>query len=195
MNLKIRKVTASIIYRQFSPGDVLRALFAAVTGIPVRGRAEREFESLMDSYGPMVARICYAYANTRDDFEDLRQDAFVNIWRGLDKFRGEADLRTWVYRVTLNTCVSTLRRRRRGADLTSLDAACEVADDSSAEAAERVAMMHRMIARLGSDDKAMVLMWLDGYSYDEIAATMGMPRNTVATRLHRAKEQLINMKP
>ena len=98
-------------------------------------------------------------------------------------------MRTWIYRIALNTCVSTLRIRSRQPHQASLEEVILVPDDSQ-EKKETVKELYECIATLSPIDKAIVMMWLDEYSYEEIADTIGLKRNNVATRLHRAKEKL-----
>ncbi|WP_279150351.1 RNA polymerase sigma factor [Muribaculum intestinale] len=112
----------------------------------------------------------------------MRQETYVNLWRGMDRFRGESDVRTWVYRVALNSCVSFFRRNRRADAHIPLSALTDVADEGC-NRNELISEMHRLINRLDHVEKAMILFWLDGYPYDAIADVMAMPRNTVASRL------------
>ena len=92
----------------------LAALFMAAVSGDLAGRreAERVFDELVRTRGSLVASICLSFSRTKEDFEDLRQDALLNIWQGLAGFRGESLPSTWVYRVTLNTCVSFKRKNR-----------------------------------------------------------------------------------
>lgn len=161
-------------------------LMATAAGAP---RTRELFATVMREYDDMVSRICFGYALTEAEFGDLRQDALINIWQGLPKYRGDSSLRTWVYRVTLNTCVTTLRKRYSEPDREDLERLYSVIDESE-ERRHMIAEMHECISQLSAIDKAIMLMWLDEFSYDEIAATMGMPRNTVATRLRRARARL-----
>lgn len=161
-------------------------LMATAAGEP---RTRELFATVMREYDDMVSRICFGYALTEAEFGDLRQDALINIWQGLPKYRGDSSLRTWVYRVTLNTCVTTLRKRYSEPDREDLERLYSVIDESE-ERRHMIAEMHECISQLSAIDKAIMLMWLDEFSYDEIAATMGMPRNTVATRLRRARARL-----
>ena len=156
---------------------------------PETPRLHRLFESTVADHDAMIRRICLGYAHTSQDMEDLYQDVLVNIWRGLPSFRSDSSMRTWVYRIALNTCVSTLRIRTKQPPQTTLDEVILVADHSQ-EKKEAVKELYECIATLGPIDKAIVMMWLDEYSYDEIADTVGLKRNSVATRLHRAKEKL-----
>ena len=150
------------------------------------------FDRTIADHDAMIRRICLGYAHTSQDLEDLYQDVLVNIWRGLPSFRADSSVRTWVYRIALNTCVSTLRVRSKQPPQTSLDEVILIPDQSQ-EKKEAVKDIYECIATLGPIDKAIVMMWLDEYSYEEIAETIGLKRNNVATRLHRAKEKLKSM--
>lgn len=164
--------------------------FAAAIGVTSETtRLHRLFEATVADHDAMIRRICLGYAHTPQDLDDLYQDVLVNIWRGLPSFRSDSSIRTWVYRIALNTCVSTLRIRSKQPPQTSLDEVILVPDQSQ-DKKEAVKELYECIATLGPIDKAIVMMWLDEYSYDEIADTVGLKRNNVATRLHRAKEKL-----
>lgn len=155
---------------------------------------KQAFEETVRQYDGVIRKVCYFYSSDVDDFNDLRQEALINLWRGFPRFRGEASLSTWIYRVTLNSCVSAFRKNRKGADTVPIDQCpglLEEADDK----AEMLREMYRMINRLGPSDKALILLWLDEHPYDEMASIMGLPRNTVASRLRRAKEKLVSLTP
>lgn len=151
--------------------------------------AEQTFGEIIRTHDPMIRRICFGYARTAEELEDLHQDALVCIWQGLPKFRGASALKTWVYRVTLNSCVSVVRSRKKEINSDSLEQMIDVADDSQ-ESRQRIRELHECIGTLNPIDKAIVMLWLDEYSYDEIAEMTGLKRNNVATRLHRAKAKL-----
>lgn len=144
---------------------------------------------IISEYDDMISRICFGYAGTKEEFEDIRQDAYVNIWQGIHKFRGDASLKTWVYRVTLNTCVSMVRTRKKSGTAVELTEVVDLDDDSGVKL-QRIAALYQSISMLSPIDKAIVMAWLDEMSYDEIAPTVGLPKNVVATRLHRAKQKL-----
>lgn len=149
---------------------------------------EREFRELIALENATISRICFSYSGSVAEFDDLRQDALINLWRGLQSFRGESSSRTWVFRVTVNSCLSTIRKQSRHQH-ESLDGLYELidCDDSDKEAIE---VLHRIINTLGSQEKAIIMMWLDELSYDEIGAAMGLNRNTVATKIRRIKEKI-----
>ena len=164
--------------------------FAAALGMaPETTRLHSLFDSTVADHESMIRRICLGYAHTEQDLEDLYQDVLVNIWRGLPSFRSDSSVKTWVYRIALNTCVSTLRIRSKQPQQTSLDEVILVPDNSQ-EKKEAIKDLYECISTLGPLDRAIVMMWLDEYSYDEISETIGLKRNNVATRLHRSKEKL-----
>lgn len=149
---------------------------------------EREFMDVVSRENATISRICFSYSGSAAEFDDLRQDALINIWRGMRTFRGEASHKTWIYRVTVNSCLSTIRRQSRH-QYESLDGlyALIESDDPDKEAIEQI---HRVIGTLGAQEKAIIMMWLDELSYDEIAEAMGMNRNTVATKIRRIKDKI-----
>ncbi len=148
------------------------------------------FDSLISAHGSIISKVCYFYAIDTDDFNDLRQEALINLWRGLDRFRGEAEMSTWVYRICLNTCVSYFRSNKKRRLAVRVDECPQlIADDTDKGA--MLKEMYNLINRLGPTDKALILMWLDSYDYETIAKVTGIPRNTVASRLRRIKERLV----
>ena len=150
---------------------------------------EARFKQVLNLHGDLVSAICFSFASRRNEFEDLRQDALVNIWKGLADFHGDADIKTWLYRVTLNTCVSTYRKTSiQPTDFDSLENVAGISAEGLAR--DEVDYLHALISMLNPEDKGIILMWLDSHSYDEIAEVMGLRRNTVATRIHRIREKL-----
>lgn len=174
---------------------VAELMAAAGVDAARRCEAERRFVDITRNHGGLVASICLSFARSKEEFEDLRQDAFLNIWRGLDCFRADSSVSTWVYRITLNTCISSQRKNRGGERQAEAlnEFYRELFDETSREDIERYEQMYRLIEQLPPLDKSALLMWLDDKSYDEIAEVMGLSRNAVASRLKRAKDRLAAM--
>jgi len=166
------------------------ATFSACEETDMSISIEREFKEVITRENATISKICLSYSGSVAEFDDLRQDALVNIWRGMQSFRGEASQKTWIYRVTVNSCLSTIRKqiRHQHEGLEELYGMIDC-DDTDKESIEQ---MHRIICTLGAQEKAIIMMWLDEMSYDEIAAAMGLNRNTVATRIRRIKEKITN---
>lgn len=179
----------------FFPPVVLRALsivwrFAASSGLVDENKSFRySFTQAISQHDAMIKRICFGYAKTAEDLEDLYQDVLVNLWQSMPRFRGDASMKTWIYRIALNTCVSNLRIRSKAVKGALVTDIVDVVDESEQERVD-IKELHECITTLGPIDKAIMMLWLDEYSYDEIASMVGLKRNNVATRLHRAKEKL-----
>lgn len=151
---------------------------------------EGYFLGVVEANRQLISRVCYMYATDSDHFNDLYQEIMANLWQGLDKFRGESKISTWIYRMCLNTCVTYFRRHKRhDAENVALDSLVEVPGDDGTRLAQ-LREMYRMIASLRPMEKALILMWLDERPYEEIAEVTGLSRNTVATRLRRIKQKL-----
>ena len=121
---------------------------------------------------------------------DLYQESVFNIWKSYQSFRGESSFTTWVYRISLNTCISDFRKKKKH-DYVPLEQQVDIMEDC--ERNELLKEMYSLIKRLNKVDRMFILLWLDEKSYDEIAEITGTSRNNVAIKLHRIKEKLKNM--
>lgn len=152
---------------------------------------EREFASIVQEHSRIINKVCYFYATDKMPFEDLRQEIYVNIWLGLNRFRGESKMSTWIYRVAVNSALMTLRSSRPRIETVSLDfGILDVSTEIDDTQRENLQTLQSLISRLEDIEKAIILLWLDEYSYEEIADTLGLKRNTVAVKIHRIKDKL-----
>lgn len=156
-----------------------------------RGKRHREetFASIIKNHGNIISGICFSYSSNGEDMKDLRQDILLNIWKGLATFRGESSLTTWLYRVALNTCVSTVRKRSGRVATVGFEGVGDIAEEND-DTSERLAVLHALISSLSPVDKGIITMWLDERSYEEIAEVTGISRNNVAVRINRIKRKL-----
>ena len=154
---------------------------------------EKEFENAVVEHGGIITKICYYFSIDSDEFNDLRQEVLYNIWKGWDRFRNDAKISTWIYRISFNTCVSFTRKEGKKKKEISLDSIVDIPAEEEISGIEKYNMMHRLIRQLSYEERAIILMWLDEKPYDEISELMGMPRNTVAVKLKRIKEKLVKM--
>lgn len=171
--------------------QALRLLLAKAGMLPEADKIllEERFHAIVNKYDNLIEKICFSYAVSAQEMEDLHQDVLINIWQGLPGFRGDSSEKTWIYRVALNTCITTFRKQvLKKTEPMNEDLMGVI--DGSYEAQEAAAELRECIEILTPKDKAILLMWLEEMSYDDIAETMGMPRNTIATRLRRAKEKI-----
>ena len=153
---------------------------------------ENDFARIVREHKSTIYTVCYMFSKDEDEVADLFQDILVNLWKGLRGFRGDSSLKTWVYRVSLNTCISADRKNKRRGDTVPLSMDINLFDDSG-EDMRQIRMLQSRISRLGPFDRAIVLLWLENLSYDEIGAIVGITAKNVSVRLFRIKEQLRNM--
>lgn len=152
---------------------------------------ERDFASLIEQHSRIINKVSYFYATERMPFEDLRQEIYVNIWLGLKQFRGDSKMSTWIYRVAVNSALMALRTSKSAIETVSVDfGLLDVSTEIDDAQRENLQALHSLINRLEDIEKAIILLWLDEYQYDEIADTLGLKRNTVATKIHRIKDKL-----
>ncbi len=152
---------------------------------------EREFASLINEHSRIINKVSYFYASEKLPYDDLRQEIYVNIWLGLKQFRGDSKISTWIYRVAVNSALMAIRSLKSRIetipmDFSILDISSEIDDMQK----ENLQQLYSLINRLEEIEKAIILLWLDEYSYDEIADTLGLKRNTVAIKIHRIKNKL-----
>ncbi|MBP3737530.1 MAG: sigma-70 family RNA polymerase sigma factor [Muribaculaceae bacterium] len=152
---------------------------------------EQEFERLAREHKSTIYSVCYMFSKDRDEVNDLFQEVLVNLWRGMASFQGRSDVRTWVWRVALNTCITSERKKKKNATV-PLTMDIDLFDDRDRDT-QQVQMLRNRIGRLQPFDRAIVLLWLENMSYDEIAAIVGITAKNVGVRLYRIKEQLKNM--
>ena len=153
---------------------------------------ELDFARIVREHKGTIYTVCYMFSKNEEEVADLFQDILVNLWNGFARFRGESCARTWIYRVSLNTCISAERKKKRKGDTVPLDMSINLFDDS-AEDMKQIRMLQGRISRLGPFDRAIVLLWLENLSYDEIGAIVGISAKNVSVRLFRIKEHLRNM--
>lgn len=151
---------------------------------------EQRFLAIVEDNRRVISKVCYMYATDDDHFKDLYQETLINLWKGIDSYRGEASVSTWIYRTSINSCLTDYRRTKKHRQVASLESVPDVADDRSDKSAQ-LKEMYRLISRLERLDKAIIMLWLDEKTYDEIAEITGLPRNNIATRLRRIKARLV----
>ena len=152
---------------------------------------EKEFASIIKQQSGIINKVSYFYASKKMPFDDLRQEIYVNIWLGLEQFRNDSKISTWIYRVAVNSALMALRSSKSKVKTVSLDfGLLDISSEIDDVQRENLQTLRSLIDRLEDIEKAIILLWLDEYSYEEIADTLGFKRNTVATKIHRIKDKL-----
>ena len=162
-----------------------------------RGKAER-FEALAAQHERMVYLLCLRMMGNREDAQDCAQDTLLHAYRAFERFRGEANAKTWLYRIAYNTCVDALRRRRGEASLDALrEEGFEVQETRLPQPEEAVmrrdlrAQIEAGLALLPPDQRAVIILRdFQQMPYEEIASVLEINEGTVKSRLNRAREKI-----
>lgn len=153
---------------------------------------EQEFTRLVEKYKSTVYAVCYMFSDSRDELDDLFQEVLVKLWKGYGSFREESDIRTWIYRVSLNCCLNLQKRKKREAGHIPLSIDIDPFEGTS-DRALQIRRLYARINRLGLVDRALILLWLEGMSYAEIGEIIGISVKNVSFQLYRIKEELKKM--
>ena len=152
-------------------------------------KREEYFTQLVRENKSTIYTVCYMFSQDEEEVNDLFQETLINMWKGIDSFREESKISTWIYRVALNTCLLQERKKKKEVKKVPLTMDVNFFQDEDANAAQ-VRMLHQRIGKLGLVDRALVMMWLEGMSYDEIGTVMGISAQNVGVKHYRIKEQL-----
>jgi RNA polymerase sigma-70 factor (ECF subfamily) len=150
---------------------------------------EEQFARLVREHKNTIYTVCYMFSQDEEEVNDLFQETLINMWKGIDGFREESKISTWIYRVALNTCLLQERKKKKEVKTVPLSMDINFFEDNDANSSQ-VRQLHERIGKLGLVDRAIVMMWLEDMSYDEIGAVMGISAQNVGVKLFRIKEQL-----
>lgn len=154
------------------------------------------FLSWLEEHGSAVMKVARAYTLTGEECQDLAQEILLQAWKSLPNFEGKSTPATWFYRVALHTAMNwhrkdKHRRSRQKPFLEVHDASTEELDSAEqAQQRETVDQLYQAIQQLPKTDAALVLLYLDGLSYREMANVLGISENNVGVKLNRAKKAL-----
>lgn len=149
---------------------------------------DRIFNDWLASHKGILFKVVHAYAFEHADRQDLFQEIVIQIWRSVDAFRGESSVPTWMYRVALNTAIAWTRkegRHQRGKQ--PFEVVEGLLTTALAVPDPRVEWLYGQIAQLKDVDRSVALLLLDGFSYKEIAAIVGITESNVGVKINRIK--------
>ena len=149
------------------------------------------YQTSIIPYAAIIIKICRAYTNNQEDFEDYYQEVCLQIWRSRNNFREQSKWSTWVYRLSLNVCMTLLKTHKKNKHHFASDyLPDEVAVDSKAFADESLNLLYDAIKQLSEVDRAVILLYLEEKSYQEIAEITGTTSNNIGVRIKRIKKRL-----
>lgn len=156
---------------------------------------ELQFSRIFEENRLRIYRLCYACLDDRDLVEDLFQEVWLNIWRSLASFRGEAQVTTWMHRIAVNTALLFNQKSHRRKAETPLDVAVAVADarsdpEQAASAGQRLTLLRQSMSALPQPDRLLLALYMEGASYQEMSEILGVSVNLVGVRLNRIRQSL-----
>ena len=153
---------------------------------------ELQFTRMVKEYRKTIYTVCYFFSKDTEEVNDLYQEILINLWKGFPNYRGESSLKTWIWRVSLNTCSNQERKKKSRIQTVPLSIDIDLYNDDDA-GSRQIQMLYDRINRLDVFDRAIILLWLENMTYQDIADVVGISVSNVTTRLFRIKEQLKKM--
>ena len=156
---------------------------------------EEQFLKDIEENIGIIIKIARVYAKNSQDREDLINDIVLELWKSYQRFKGNSSISTWIYRVALNTSMNYKRKRKNDdllffTDFKNVDNnKWLIEDDNSSE----TQILFQCIEELNEINKAIILLYLDGKSHEEISEITGVSKSNVGTRIGRIKEQIKNL--
>ncbi|WP_405205732.1 RNA polymerase sigma factor [Aquimarina sp. LLG6339-5] len=149
------------------------------------------FETIYNDCYPMVLQMCLGYMKGDESLAyDLTQEVFINIWNALDKFKGKSSHKTWVYRITVNSCLQHIRKEKNKKQV-PIDAVAHMIEDDNQEAnTGENKSLYTAIGKLEEIDRLLIMMVLEGQDYDSISEIIGIKPTNVRVKIHRIKKRL-----
>ena len=159
---------------------------------------KQEFVDLINNNRGLIFKVCNLYCKQAEDRKDLFQEVVLQLWKSFPSFKGGSASSTWIYRVALNTAISNFRKTSKRPEqvaMTHYD--FEIPTMCGTELAENTSILYEAINHLNEIEKAIIMLYLDEHSYQEIAAILDISKTNVSTRINRIKiklEKLLNCK-
>lgn len=142
-------------------------------------------------YAGIIIKICRAYSKSEEDFQDYYQEVCFQIWRTRENFKEDSEWSTWIYRLSLNVCLTLLKKdKKKRQHFVSDPLPAEASEEMQVFSDESLNQLYAAIRRLSEVDRAVILLYLEEKSYQEIADIMGTNPNNIGVRIKRIKERL-----
>lgn len=153
---------------------------------------QHEFVQHLNQHQALIYKVCHLYGQETTDREDLFQEIVVQLWKAYPKFRGEAKFSTWLYRIALNTAISGLRKRKNHiASFEPENLPTEIQDETYNKEKElQLDQLYEAIRQLSEIERALVMLYLEDKSYEEMEEILGINQNNLRVKMNRIKEKL-----
>jgi RNA polymerase sigma-70 factor (ECF subfamily) len=149
------------------------------------------FETWLSQYKALIFKIVRAYARVTEDQQDLFQEITVQVWRSIPLFKGNSAVTTWIYRIALNTAIKWIRKERRQPEIEKATVLEQILIGNVVDNDDRLSWLYDEIHKLDEIDRSVTLLMLEGLSYKEMSAILGITETHVGVKINRIKKQLI----
>ncbi len=155
-------------------------------------KENKQFLSVLENNKGIIYKVANSYCKNVDDRDDLIQEITINLWKSWGKYNDKFKLSTWMYKIALNVAISFYRKtyRRDSFNQENYQESVYIDDGTDIALSEDIKELYHYIAKLDELNKALILLYLDQYSYEDIASTLGISKTNVATKISRIKKQL-----
>jgi RNA polymerase sigma-70 factor, ECF subfamily len=153
---------------------------------------EKEFLQIITENQGIIHKVCSIYCDLEEDRRDLFQEILVQLWKSYPSFRSESKFTTWMYRVALNTAITSFKKDKRqpdksGVSYENLQMAEELYDSATED---QIKMLNKAVSNLTGIEKSIILLFLEDKKYEEIAEITGITQNYVRVKMNRIKKKL-----
>ena len=150
------------------------------------------FEDIYRQHHAMVLQMCLGFVKgDKDIASDLSQEIFISIWNSLDKFRGASSYKTWIYRITVNTCLQYVRKDKKVRTLSFSEIESQTTyEDVESTTQDEIPKLYQAIGELKKIDRLIIMMVLENQDYDSISEIIGINPVNVRVKIHRIKKRL-----
>jgi RNA polymerase sigma factor (sigma-70 family) len=155
--------------------------------------SKKEFIAIIQENEGLIYKVTKVYTYTKEDQQDLYQEIVYQLWKSFSSFRNDSKISTWMYRIALNTSIAHLNKEKRKGNHMPIDESLlNKTDTTDTLTEERIEVLYAHIKKLNTVEKGVILLYLEGKTYDEIATITGFTSTNVGTRLGRIKQKIIS---
>lgn len=152
---------------------------------------KKEFIDLIEKHQGIIYKVSKMYCDKEECQRDLFQDILVQLWQSYPTFNKKSKFSTWMYRVALNTAIAQFRKEKKNPEESTPDFPINIPEEESyKEKEDRRELVHKAIARLSKAEKAIIILYMDDYSYEEISEIAGISMTNVGVKINRIKTKL-----
>jgi RNA polymerase sigma-70 factor, ECF subfamily len=145
------------------------------------------FEEIYKTYWQGIFRLCMGYTNDADLAKDMAQEAFIIVWQQLPKFRNEANISTWIFKIASNNCLRQIENQRR---FPKADLPMDVKENEEENIEPQIQLLYKFISELSETDRIIISLELENIKQAEIANIVGLSEANIRVKIHRIKEKL-----